>query len=293
MRKVFEGLGDFQIMAPLHIGGLKLYPVLFKTNSYDNEIEFIDKSFEREEIEAFEASPEGVVTKVGVRNKSEKFVMILDGEGISGAKQNRIAQTTIVLRPFSETIIPVNCIERGRWSYSADRNFNKSDYSISPKMRDRKAEILKNRENHRLQSSIWNEIDELSGKFKTRSATDDLGEVLEHAGRNNNYQEINDKLELSCNGYIVFGTERPFIEIFGSDRSRKHYMKKIIKSWVADVEPSQIKHVDPDYLLDKYLHAGWFQDNSIGAEKSFKTTDTSNGRSYFLNDELVHSYYFF
>ena len=55
MRKVFEGLGDSQIMAPLHIGGLKLYPVLFKTNSYDNEIEFIDKSFEREEIEAFEA----------------------------------------------------------------------------------------------------------------------------------------------------------------------------------------------------------------------------------------------
>ena len=62
MRKVFEGLGDFQIMAPLNIGGLKLYPVLFKTNSYDNEIEFIDKCFDREEIEAFEASPEGVVT---------------------------------------------------------------------------------------------------------------------------------------------------------------------------------------------------------------------------------------
>ena len=175
MKKIFDELNDFQIKTSLHIGGLKLYPVMFQTNSFDSNIEFIDKSFDRAEIDAFEASPEGVVTQVGVRNNSEKFVMILDGEGISGAKQNRIAQTTIILRPFSETIIPVNCIERGRWSYSAERNFNKSDYSISPKMRDRKAEILKNRENHRLQGAIWNEIDELSGKYKTRSVTDDLG----------------------------------------------------------------------------------------------------------------------
>ena len=293
MKKIFNELNDFQIKTPLHIGGLKLYPVMFQTNSFDSNIEFIDKSFDRAEIDAFEASPEGVVTQVGVRNNSEKFVMILDGEGISGAKQNRIAQTTIILRPFSETIIPVNCIERGRWSYSAERNFNKSDYSISPKMRDRKAEILKNRENHRLQGAIWNEIDELSGKYKTRSGTDDLGEVLDHAGRNNDYHDIYDKLEEQCNGYIVFGTERPFIEIFRNNRSRKHHMKKIIKSWVADVEASQIKHVDPNYLLEKYLNASWFEDNSVGAEKSFKTSDISNGRSYFLNGELIHSYYFF
>ena len=219
--------------------------------------------------------------------------MILDGEGISGAKQNRIAQTTIVLNPFSETIIPVNCIERGRWSYSAGRNFNKSDYSISPKMRDRKAEILKNRENHRLQGAIWDEIDELSGKFNTRSVTDDLGEVLDYASRENNFQDIDNLLNEQCNGYIVFGTERPFIELFGNDRLRKHYMKKNIKSWVADVETSQIKHVDPNYLLDKYLDASWSEDKSVGAEKSFKTNDFSNGRSYFLDGELVHSYYFY
>ena len=293
MKKIFNELNDFQIKTPLHIGGLKLYPIMFQTNSFDSNIEFIDKSFDRAEIEAFEASTEGVVTQVGVRNNSEKFVMILDGEGISGAKQNRIAQTTIVLNPFSETIIPVNCIERGRWSYSAGRNFNKSDYSISPKMRDRKAEILKNKENHRLQGAIWDEIDELSGKFNTRSVTDDLGEVLDYASRENNFQDIDKLLNEQCNGYIVFGTERPFIELFGNDRLRKHYMKKNIKSWVADVETSQIKHVDPNYLLDKYLDASWSEDKSVGAEKSFKTNDFSNGRSYFLDGELVHSYYFY
>ena len=133
----------------------------------------------------------------------------------------------------------------------------------------------------------------MSGKFNTRSVTDDLGEVLDYASRENNFQDIDKLLNEQCNGYIVFGTERPFIELFGNDRSRKHYMKKNIKSWVADVESSQIKHVDPNYLLDKYLDASWSEDKSVGAEKSFKTNDFSNGRSYFLDGELVHSYYFY
>lgn len=293
MRRIFDDLGVFGILEPIYLGGLKLYPVTYEKNSSNKNINFIDDSFDRSEIEAFETSSEGVVTQIGVKNNSQSYVMILDGEGISGAKQNRISQTTIVLSPFSETIIPVNCIERGRWSYSAGRNFNKSDYSISPKMRDRKAEILKNKENHRLQGAIWDEIDELSGKFNTRSVTDDLGEVLDYASRENNFQDIDKLLNEQCNGYIVFGTERPFIELFGNDRFRKHYMKKNIKSWVADVETSQIKHVDPNYLLDKYLDASWSEDKSVGAEKSFKTNDFSNGRSYFLDGELVHSYYFY
>ena len=293
MRRIFDDLGVFEILEPIYLGGLKLYPVTYEKNLSNKNINFIDDSFDRSEIEAFETSSEGVVTQIGVKNNSQSYVMILDGEGISGAKQNRISQTTIVLNPFSETIIPVNCIERGRWSYSAGRNFNKSDYSISPKMRDRKAEILKNKENHRLQGAIWDEIDELSGKFNTRSVTDDLGEVLDYASRENNFQDIDKLLNEQCNGYIVFGTERPFIELFGNDRSRKHYMKKNIKSWVADVESSQIKHVDPNYLLDKYLDASWSEDKSVGAEKSFKTNDFSNGRSYFLDGELVHSYYFY
>ena len=293
MRRIFDDLGVFRILEPIYLGGLKLYPVTYEKNLSNKNINFIDDSFDRSEIEAFETSSEGVVTQIGVKNNSQSYVMILDGEGISGAKQNRISQTTIVLNPFSETIIPVNCIERGRWSYSAGRNFNKSDYSISPKMRDRKAEILKNKENHRLQGAIWDEIDELSGKFNTRSVTDDLGEVLDYASRENNFQDIDNLLNEKCNGYIVFGTERPFIELFGNDRSRKHYMKKNIKSWVADVESSQIKHVDPNYLLDKYLDASWSEDKSVGAEKSFKTNDFSNGRSYFLDGELVHSYYFY
>ena len=290
---IFKKLNNFQIHSPYYVGGLKLFPVTFEKPEFSNEINFLDNSFDKNEVEAFEVSSEGIVNQVGVKNKSDTFVLILDGEAISGAKQNRISQTTIILNPFSETIIPVNCIERGRWSYSSDRSFNKSEYSISPKMRDKKAEILKTKEMHKLQSTMWNEIDELSEKFDTKSFTDNLSEVLDYAGKENNYNDILNNLDRSCNGYIVFGTERPFIELFRDNTSRSHYMKKNIKSWIADAENSEVKHIDPNYLLEKFINSSWVQDKTIGAEESFQTNDLSNGRTYFLKNEFIHSYYFF
>jgi hypothetical protein len=47
-------------------------------------------------------------------------VLILDGEELAGAKQNRIVNTTILLRRQSETIMPVSCTEHGRWSYVSE-----------------------------------------------------------------------------------------------------------------------------------------------------------------------------
>ena len=46
-------------------------------------------------------------------------------------------------------------------------------------------------------------------------------------------------------------------------------------------------------LLDQYLNSEWEDDMSVGEEKTYKTSDFSNGRSCFFQDTLIHSYYFF
>ncbi|MCR4429299.1 MAG: hypothetical protein NUV68_08220, partial [Caldiserica bacterium] len=55
------------------------------------------------------------VPELLAENLGDLPVLILDGEELIGAKQNRTLNTTILLREKSKTIIPVSCTEAGRW----------------------------------------------------------------------------------------------------------------------------------------------------------------------------------
>jgi hypothetical protein len=49
-------------------------------------------------------------------NKGPWPVLIFDGEELVGAKQNRIANATILV-DVGKTVLPVSCVEQGRWSH--------------------------------------------------------------------------------------------------------------------------------------------------------------------------------
>src|SRR5262245_59069715 len=57
-----------------------------------------------------EISAEGHVPELQVSNLGEAPVLILDGEELVGAKQNRIVNVTNLVPPHSEIVIPVSCI---------------------------------------------------------------------------------------------------------------------------------------------------------------------------------------
>ena len=126
---------------PLSIGGLKLYPINFNDNKLPFKISTFDQLYDIEKVEANEIGHEGIVGKIQINNKSDDYLVIFDGEAIIGAKQNRISEQTVIILPNDKTVVPVNCVERGRWNFRNERKFSKSNFSASPKMRSRKAEL--------------------------------------------------------------------------------------------------------------------------------------------------------
>lgn len=75
--------------------------------------EALDKGF----LSITELDDTGSVPELRVTNKSDRKVLMLDGEKLVGAKQNRVLNVTVLIAAQSETIIPVSCVEQGRWSY--------------------------------------------------------------------------------------------------------------------------------------------------------------------------------
>jgi hypothetical protein len=56
--------------------------------------------------------PTLIATNTGIQG-----ILILDGEQLIGAKQNRMTNRSIILPPNSITEIPVSCMEQGRWHF--------------------------------------------------------------------------------------------------------------------------------------------------------------------------------
>src|SRR4051812_28402098 len=79
----------------------------------------LEEAFERDAIEITEKSEGGSVPELLVKNKGDLDVIIIEGEEVRGAKQNRIVNTTIIIPAGEEIIVPVSCVEQGRWHYTS------------------------------------------------------------------------------------------------------------------------------------------------------------------------------
>jgi len=122
-----------------------------------------------------EVSHEGSVPDLKVINGAEIPILLLDGEEVVGAKQNRVLNTTILVKEKSELVIPVSCTEQGRWAYR-EKEFSDSDTLMSTKLRRIKAQTVSDtladsQEFRSNQSTVWTAIEEMSEEAGAQSQT--------------------------------------------------------------------------------------------------------------------------
>lgn len=103
---------------------------LFSAMNDGPEYVTLREALNQQFITITEIDQAGHVPELKVVNTSEHFVLLLDGEELIGARQNRVLNTSILLKPNSETILPVSCTEQGRWGYSSNV-FSHSDVMMS------------------------------------------------------------------------------------------------------------------------------------------------------------------
>lgn len=126
-------------------------------------------------LEVREVGAGGSAPQLEAVNKGDLPVLLLDGEELSGAKQNRVLNTTLLIPAHAHLLIPVSCTEHGRWSY-ASPVFTESGYVMSPQIRAKKvhsvSESLRQERGYRSdQSEVWAEIAQRNQEAGTFSPT--------------------------------------------------------------------------------------------------------------------------
>jgi len=117
----------------------------------------------------------GSVPELRVVNKGDERVLLLDGEELNGAKQNRVLNTSILIGGRSSLVVPVSCTEQGRWSY-ASREFGESemvaDRQVRYAMKESVNASLAAGCGHRSdQGRVWSEVSALHDRHATHSPT--------------------------------------------------------------------------------------------------------------------------
>lgn len=128
----------------------------------------------------------GSVPELYAINEGDVPILVLDGEQLVGARQNRMTNRSILLPANSKTNIPVSCMEQGRWHYQSD-HFSPADQNapatVRRRTRDREAmnvnagmaagaDMLRE-----AQGDVWGAIADKSAKMGFRSPTGALNEL--------------------------------------------------------------------------------------------------------------------
>jgi len=179
---VSDYLSKLEFGEPKIFNNMAVIPLFTSVNGSPNYLT-LKEALEKRLLTITEVSQSGSVPELKVVNKAEIPVLLLDGEELAGAKQNRVLNTTILLKENSETIIPVSCTEQGRWAY-ASREFSESGHVMARTMRSQKASSVSRslRESRRFsgdQGAVWEGIANFSVAADVHSPTGAMREVFE------------------------------------------------------------------------------------------------------------------
>jgi len=126
-----------------------------------------------------EISDAGAVPELVVRNPTDQDVLLYDGEELLGAKQNRILNVSVLVAAGAKTLIPVSCVEEGRWQRRSAA-FASAPHASHPELRRRKVEQLAASPLARgtAQGVVWDAVREKAARLDADSPTGAQADVF-------------------------------------------------------------------------------------------------------------------
>ncbi|MCS7215703.1 MAG: hypothetical protein NZ826_06085, partial [Thermodesulfovibrio sp.] len=258
-----------------------LYSDIVKEDGYL----LLDEALKTDKFRIQEVSEGGSVPELTVINELDSDVLLLEGDILVGAKQNRTINTTIIVGKGSKLTIPVSCVEQGRWSYRS-RVFSSSKFSVDPDIRRMKAKTvmssLKESGQFRAdQSGIWGTIAEKMRRHNYDSRSMDVDELYE--SRQEDYQNYERSFSYKDQqiGIAVFnGDELSGCDIFGVKGIMYKAFKKILSGYIFEgIEKSHLirgKRASLDFALLKEKLNSFFKSLYSLPKDVFKSVGEGN-----------------
>jgi hypothetical protein len=184
MDPLSAALAQLEVGPPVIAANLAMYPLLVPEESAPGYLT-LDEALAAGLATVTEVSESGSVPELLVKNTAKQPVLILDGEELVGAKQNRIVNLTILVAAAQTLHIPVSCVEAGRWARRS-REFaaaGRAHYASGRAQKLAQVSFAMRTTGDRMadQFAVWADIDEKSRRMQAESETRAAAEMYERS----------------------------------------------------------------------------------------------------------------
>jgi hypothetical protein len=295
MQALNRFIDNLQAGEPVSFEQLHITPLLAREDKGLPFLE-IEEALRDGLVEITEVSEQGSVPNLQVTNKSLSDILILDGEELIGAKQNRVVNTTIVVPAESSVTTPVSCVEQGRWRYNS-KSFSTSDSFLYPSLRVQKhvdvtSSLRSGSGFHSNQDRIWDDIQHKSARLDVTSDTMSMSDIYESRRGASESLPVDIPYQHDQVGFLAFIREGfAGCDVFGSPDLCRRKLHKLLRSYYLDSVDRELgfPRVTPEQVFEQVRAAEQEQFETVGkgVELRFEGRDVQ-GAWKLVDDFIPH-----
>jgi hypothetical protein len=243
--KLGEWTGNIKVEDGLVFKNCLLFPLRVEKET-DLNLRTIDELVNEKRIK-IEELKNPTISSVRIRNLSEEPVFLLDGEILAEALQTRVTNTSLIIDGMQDVVVPVSCVEEGRWSGKSEFTASGMCSTISLRKELMRSLIKgKSKKFESNQSRIWSAVNATllsTGITSPTSSLYDVYKTYESRGFLPEEEEIAPILDASgvicaVNGKIAV------MDVFPPRKLFRKVAKKLIAGYVVEALSSKKGNMD-------------------------------------------------
>ena len=199
----------------------------------------LDEAIARELLFISELPGAASVPELQAENRGDLPVLLVDGDQLVGAKQNRIINLTILVPPGRTIVIPVSCVEAGRWRFTGDR-FRPADHTLyaeakAEKLRHVSASLEASGRATSDQGAVWDSIRVKIASMDAAAPTEAMADIYKrHEGSVEEYARAIQAVPGQVGAVFTINGQIAGLEFFSHSPMFAKHFRKMLRGFGLD-----------------------------------------------------------
>ena len=259
MSLINETLGGVTVGNPVQFRNLVMYPLL-GTVAKPAAYLTLEEALGAGKCKITEISDAGSVPELFFENLSPDKVLLLDGEELMGAKQNRVLNLSILIGGQIKIKIPVSCVEHGRWRHQSAQFHSPERVMYSrgraAKMSSVSASIRDRGTRHSDQGEVWDLIAQKSARLNAHSDTGASEAIYEkHRASTQEYTQAIQPQPGQLGALFAINGEVVGMDLFDAAPTFNKVFGKLLTSYAIDAidVDQEVTDAPPKGIVEQFL----------------------------------------